>query len=299
MTRWDVLIVATKQQARAVEEYRVRLMIQKGKLTPEDSIRKVGTADWIKVRDLTPGHWSDPIPSDEERRRLRVEREKSKEEQRASAPAPVEGIQPDPYAPTLAEVPPVAEMVEGEAAEEAFLIGPAPIPEEPPRRPRITPPPLRRVARDKDDDDAPLTLGRKRQEEELDLTAMVDVTFLLILFFMVTASYSLQKALEVPNPDADEQSAQQAVSLEDLRDDNLIVEITADNEVLLNDRVVPARELAELMRAEIRQTGLNEVIIRASGSAHHETVVQAFDAANEVGVQRIRLASAEDSEPPG
>lgn len=44
---------------------------------------------------------------------------------------------------------------------------------------------------------------KKRKEEEMDMTPMVDVTFLLLIFFMVTASFSLQKSLEMPRQQSD------------------------------------------------------------------------------------------------
>lgn len=44
---------------------------------------------------------------------------------------------------------------------------------------------------------------RKREQGELDMTPMVDVTFLLLIFFMVTASFSLQKSIRVPQQNSD------------------------------------------------------------------------------------------------
>lgn len=52
------------------------------------------------------------------------------------------------------------------------------------------------------DDDERL-VRKKRKEEEMDMTPMVDVTFLLLIFFMVTASFSLQKSLEMPRQQSD------------------------------------------------------------------------------------------------
>lgn len=54
-----------------------------------------------------------------------------------------------------------------------------------------------------DAEDGPLRERTKRQEDELDMTPMVDVSFLLLIFFMVTASFSLQKSLEMPRQQSD------------------------------------------------------------------------------------------------
>ncbi|MEM9643432.1 MAG: biopolymer transporter ExbD [Planctomycetota bacterium] len=60
---------------------------------------------------------------------------------------------------------------------------------------------------DDDDDLATQLFAKKpREEEELDMTPMVDVTFLLLIFFMVTASFSLQKSIEMPRQTSDQAS---------------------------------------------------------------------------------------------
>ncbi len=83
--------------------------------------------------------------------------------------------------------------------------------------------------------------------------------------------------------------------MDDLRDDNVIVEVLSDNSILLNDRNVPAPELDELLRREMNESGMNEIIIKAAGAAHHETVVRAYDAASEAGAQRIRWPPSKGS----
>ena len=61
------------------------------------------------------------------------------------------------------------------------------------------------------DDDAPLILPRDGDsEDDLDMTPMVDVTFLLLIFFMVTAAFSLQKSINVPTPEKEENATQWA-----------------------------------------------------------------------------------------
>jgi len=56
---------------------------------------------------------------------------------------------------------------------------------------------------DDDDDDDLVPPRKKREDGELDMTPMVDVTFLLLIFFMVTASFSLQKSIQMPRQSSD------------------------------------------------------------------------------------------------
>lgn len=60
-----------------------------------------------------------------------------------------------------------------------------------------------RPAKSDDEDDDGVPPRKKREDGELDMTPMVDVTFLLLIFFMVTASFSLQKSIQMPRQSSD------------------------------------------------------------------------------------------------
>lgn len=131
------------------------------------------------------------------------------------------------------------------------------------------------------------------EEEDMDLTPMVDVTFLLLIFFMVTASFSLQKSIETPTPQPDQQGAAQSLlNLENLQGTSILVKIDAANALTLDDEPWPdLGRLAEALRDKMRREQKTEVIITADSAALHRTVVTVIDAANEAGIQKIRLGS--------
>ncbi|MCH2115286.1 MAG: biopolymer transporter ExbD [Pirellulales bacterium] len=147
--------------------------------------------------------------------------------------------------------------------------------------------------------------GRSRKtsaEDDMDLTPMVDVTFLLLIFFMITAAFALQKALEVP-PVADDQAASQ--KLDDLEVDSVVVRIDADNifwigapkwdeeqkAPSIQDMLVTLREARESLRGKSAK-----LLVQANGDSRHEFVVAALDAGSGVGMEEIRLMSYEDDE---
>ena len=68
---------------------------------------------------------------------------------------------------------------------------------------------------------------KEREQDDLDMTPMVDVTFLLLIFFMITAAFSLQKAFETPAPDESEPSTQSR-PLDELEDDPKFVVVRID-----------------------------------------------------------------------
>ena len=136
----------------------------------------------------------------------------------------------------------------------------------------------------------------------MDMTPMVDVTFLLLIFFMVTASFAMQKSLEFPNPDRKDDTAQNR-TIDDIenRDDYVIVRIDGDNVYHVDDRETHSRqELLSILR-EIKSTTdsgnlgvpLNLLII-ADNTAKHDTVVTAIDAGNAAGITRIKYTTVEE-----
>jgi len=86
-------------------------------------------------------------------------------------------------------------------------------------------------------------------DDGLDMTPMVDVTFLLLIFFMVTAAFALQKSIQIPTPDPSE-SATESRTVEELeQDDDNVIDWGAGDRVerVLEDR--PAAEGREQLAA--------------------------------------------------
>lgn len=141
-----------------------------------------------------------------------------------------------------------------------------------------------------EDDEEDFQLRRAQTEfEDMDLTPMVDVTFLLLIFFMITASFTMQKAIAFPPPSPEDEGASvQPKQLEDFKDECVIVEIHEDNSISIDDERIPLdADLASMLAS----TGKNEMLIDAHENSLHETVVQVVDAGNEVQMQRIRLGT--------
>jgi biopolymer transport protein ExbD len=149
-------------------------------------------------------------------------------------------------------------------------------------------------------DDAPGCALRRRSrvEDEMDLTPMVDVTFQLLIFFMVTASFALQKSIQVPTPDQDQKGAtQQLQMLEDIEGTSILVKIDAASAITIDDEPLPdPSRLADTLRDKMRKEQKTEMLITANAAALHRTVISVIDAANDVGMQKIRLASRKGTE---
>ncbi len=127
---------------------------------------------------------------------------------------------------------------------------------------------------------------RYSQKESLsiDLTSMVDVVFLLVIFFMVSTTFiTLESGLPVDLPQAS--SPQSAIS------DLPTVTITKDQVIYLSGTQVSEAELVTSLRALLSQTGLSVVVLRADKEVLHGTTVKVMDLIKQAGAQRIAIAT--------
>ncbi|MDO4550365.1 MAG: biopolymer transporter ExbD [Planctomycetia bacterium] len=134
-----------------------------------------------------------------------------------------------------------------------------------------------------------------REEGEMDLTPMVDVTFLLLIFFMVTATFSMQKSLDLPAADPNE-SAEQSRTVVEIEndDDNIIIRVDEDNTIWVNDAEAPTDQeiIAKLREAKEVPAGMSgigpsKLMIFYHPESRVETTVRAHDAGTAVGMEGI------------
>lgn len=142
-----------------------------------------------------------------------------------------------------------------------------------------------------DEDEPPVRfVKRKRADEELDMTPLVDVTFLLLIFFMVTATFGRQKVLLFPPPSSDKKGTTQSVErVENIEVSSIRIGVDARNVVTIEDEKVNILDLAMKLRERMRTELKSEAAITSDPRALHETVVKVVDACNEAGFQKIRL----------
>jgi biopolymer transport protein ExbD len=125
---------------------------------------------------------------------------------------------------------------------------------------------------------------RRRRAVGIDLTPMVDVVFLLIIFFMVSTTFiSLETGLPVDLP--------QAQTAEATPSDLPTVTVTPDERVFLGGALVDLEALLTMLQQVIGETGQTTVVLRADATVQHGFVVQVMDAIKQSGAQRIAIAT--------
>lgn len=137
-------------------------------------------------------------------------------------------------------------------------------------------------------------------EDWIDMTAMVDVVFFLLIFFLVTSLAAHQAAIQFPTPEnreKTESSATSAKSVAEFEKDNefVIVRIDAEDTVWIDDHTAPsAQEVVSILRNAGGAGSAARVLVLSHGDSHYGTSVMVLDAAQEAGIQDIRLAVQND-----
>jgi biopolymer transport protein ExbD len=126
-----------------------------------------------------------------------------------------------------------------------------------------------------------------REPVDINLTPLIDVVFLLLIFFMVSTTFNRDSELsiELPAASADPQQ-QQADSIE--------VAIDAKGRFYVNGRQLlntQAKTLRQALRAAAGESDSPPIIISADAMTPHQAVVQIMDAARELGFVRLTFAT--------
>lgn len=131
------------------------------------------------------------------------------------------------------------------------------------------------------------------EEPEISLTSLIDVVFILIIFFVVTTRFDPRAALELRLPEA---SAPALVEPEP----PLELLVDAEGRYYLDGKEVLGRDLAALRRgleAFSSADGDRPVVLRADARSTHQAVVTALDALGRSGFTRISIATIQEREP--
>jgi biopolymer transport protein ExbD len=152
------------------------------------------------------------------------------------------------------------------------------------------------VAAAEDDDDEDLFARSQREEDELDMTPMVDVTFLLLIFFMVTASFSLQKSIEMPRQQTDAPSTQAIEEdPEELDQIELQIDELGGFLVLAADweAETPGKQNLISKLREAKVTDAAKLIIKVHEDAILQSLVDGMDAGTIAGYSEIQVTQVE------
>lgn len=129
-------------------------------------------------------------------------------------------------------------------------------------------------------------------EPEVNLTPLIDVVFLLLIFFMVSTTFETQSRIQIELPEATAEASKPD-------DESLEIIIDVQGRYFIGDRQVLNTKLRTLKGAIRKAVGNREgvpVIIRADANTPHQAVIRALDATAQLGLIHISLATSKIEE---
>jgi len=135
---------------------------------------------------------------------------------------------------------------------------------------------------------------KAKDDPEINLIPLIDISLLLVIFFMLTSHFLQEGRLKIELPQASLAPTGQQKS------DPLVVTVTQGGTYRVNDREL-INSSPDTLRAAIQEVGgadrSKPVTVRADGRATHQSVVTAMDVLGKLGFVRINIATVEDSKP--
>ena len=151
----------------------------------------------------------------------------------------------------------------------------------------------------------PLVKPQSYDDADMDMTPMIDVSFQLIIFFMITACFVVQKTLDMPATPK-ETAAPRRYTLAELAENNVVVTVKASGAIAVDGAPVEPAGVLEAVRGAIRGRTNVEMVLDAEDAVEHEAVVHVLDAAAGAQIEKVhflhRAAPSKEAkrpEPPG
>ena len=121
------------------------------------------------------------------------------------------------------------------------------------------------------------------EEDGIDITPMLDVVFIMLIFFIVTASFVKESGIEVNRPDANTASAKPSASI--------LIAINDLGEIWINKRKIDEGQIRANIERLHAENPQGTVVIQADEEAKTKVLVAVMDAAREAGVNDVSLAT--------
>ncbi len=129
--------------------------------------------------------------------------------------------------------------------------------------------------------------AKKNRSLIINVTSLIDVMFLLLIFFMVSSTFKNQPAINLVLP--------RSATAEETVVTPTVLYLTSDGRVFLNDRLMSEADLGGMLRQLQGATGEDRVVIRADENAPHGAVVELIDLVKQSGYTRVSISARSGS----
>ena len=126
---------------------------------------------------------------------------------------------------------------------------------------------------------------KKPQEEagEIDLTPMLDVVFILLIFFIVTSVFVTEAGIEVSKPEAS--------TAEETSGDLILIAVGTSGDIWIDGEMIDPRFIRSRFELRLADAPNSSVIIQADQNANNEQVMQILEAAREANIADVSISA--------
>lgn len=128
-----------------------------------------------------------------------------------------------------------------------------------------------------------LSMGQEDDGNEINLTPMLDVVFIMLIFFIVTASFIKETGIDVNRPDA-------PVTETEPENANILVVINANDEIWIDRRLIDPRAVRANIERLHAENPKGTVVIQANKKSTNKMLVWVMDSTRNAGVYQISIA---------
>lgn len=129
-------------------------------------------------------------------------------------------------------------------------------------------------------------LAVDEEENEINLTPMLDVVFIMLIFFIVTASFIKEAGIDVDRPDAPSADSQD--------DAAILIAISANDEIWIDRRETEPNAVRGMIERLHAENPKGSIVIQADEESTNEMLVVVMEAAKQAGVTNVAIAALKD-----
>ena len=129
-------------------------------------------------------------------------------------------------------------------------------------------------------------LVAEEEENEINLTPMLDVVFIMLIFFIVTASFIKEAGIDVNRPDAPTAESQD--------DAAILIAISSNDEIWIDRRETDPNAVRGMIERLHAENPKGSIVILADEESTHEVLVVVMEAAKAAGVTNVAIAALSD-----
>lgn len=130
------------------------------------------------------------------------------------------------------------------------------------------------------------TKHSSQEEAEVDLTPMLDIVFIMLIFFIVTAVFVKEPGVDVIRPEAVTAASVKTVAI--------LIAITAESDIYIDKKQIDKDSVKTTVEQMLAENPNGDVVVQADEDSEIDVVIEVMDQAQQAGAQRVHIAALEE-----